>query len=193
MANFILLGGNGYLGRNFTRYGLQQSPNSRFYVVSRSGKNTLADPAITNIAAAVDSPTLLEKLPDQVDYVVDFIGAPTKDTEESKRLNDQPAQVMQIIAEEKGATAMGFVGGILGPRQFVQTKQAIIHRLQKSTVRLAYVEPTLVYGNGRKDSMTRMVPFLKFCGLFSAKMRPVNVNSVVKELWGKLVDNNAAE
>lgn len=86
---------------------------------------------------------------------------------------------------------MGFIGGILGSQDFVQTKQAIIDKLSRSTVRLAYVEPTLVYGNGRHDSMTKMVPLLKFLGLFSKKYRPVDVNDVVKELWDKLVNNDA--
>ncbi|WP_369396219.1 hypothetical protein [Paucilactobacillus hokkaidonensis] len=45
----------------------------------------------------------------------------------------------------------------------------------------------MIYGNGRKDSMTKMVPLLKFLGLFSKKFKPVDVNLVADELINKLI------
>lgn len=82
---------------------------------------------------------------------------------------------------------MGFVGGVLGPKQFTSTKKQLIKYLQESTIPLAYVEPTLVYGAGRHDPMTRNVPVLKFLGIFSKKFKPVLVGDVVNELREKLV------
>lgn len=155
MTNFVLLGGNGYLGRNFVQYAQRHDPTAHFYVVSRSGKNQLKDPAITNISTDITAKAKIPDLPDQIDYVVDFIGGPTKNPAESRAINDEPAALMQKLAEDHQAKAMGFIGGILGPKKFVQAKKQIINRLQKSPVRLAYVEPTLVYGNGRHDAMTR--------------------------------------
>lgn len=190
MTNFVLLGGNGYLGRNFVQYAQQQDPTAHFYVVSRSGKNQLSSTAITNIAADINSATVIPGLPAEVDYVVDFIGGPEQDPAAAKALNDEPAALMQKLAEQYHARAMGFIGGILGPKDFVQTKKRLIRQLQQSPIRLAYVEPTLVYGNGRHDSMTRWVPLLKVAGIFSKKMRPVNVNDVVEQLWKRLVGHD---
>lgn len=82
---------------------------------------------------------------------------------------------------------MDFIGGTLGPKKFTQTKRKLIAYLKESPIPLAYVEPTLVYGNGRKDKMTRNVPFLKFWGIFSQKFKPVEVNDVVSELYQKLM------
>lgn len=190
MTNFVLLGGNGYLGRNFVQYAQRQDPTAHFYVVSRSGKNQLVAPNISNIATDITAKAKIPDLPDQIDYVVDFIGGPAKDPAESRLINDEPAALMQRLAEEYQVKAKGFVGGILGPKEFVQAKRQIINRLQNSPVRLAYVEPTLVYGNGRHDAMTRWVPLLKVAGVFSRKLRPVNVNDVVAQLWERLVETD---
>lgn len=193
MTNYVLLGGNGYLGRNFTNYALKQDPTAKFYVVSRSGKNKLQNAAITNIQADVtDEKEAMAKLPDKFDYIIDFIGAPAKTAEQSKQINDLPAYTMKKIAEEKHVKAMGFIGGILGAKDFVQTKKSLIKELKQSSIPLAYVEPTLVIGEGRKDNMTKMVPMLNFLGIFSKKFKPVEVDEVVASLYQKLVNAHAA-
>lgn len=189
MLNVVLMGGNGYLGRNFTKQWLaNETDATHFYVLSRSGKNQLKDPAITNIQVDVtDQAAVLRAIPEQVDYIVDFVGAPSDDPEVFAKLNQQPVQVMRAVAQKRQAKAMGFIGGVLGPKQFTRTKKELIYYLQKSPVPLAYVEPTLVYGAGRKDKMTRNVPLLKFLGLFSKKFKPVLVDAVVNELRTKLL------
>lgn len=188
MQNIVLLGGNGYLGRNFTEDWLKYDQDSHFYVLSRSGKNQLTSDAITNVKADVtDEQAVLKALPDKVDYIVDFIGAPSNDPQEFMNLNQKPARVMRAVAEKKNAQAMGFIGGILGPKKFTSVKKELINYLQASPVPLAYVEPTLVYGAGRKDKMTRNVPLLKFLGIFSAKFKPVLVGEVVEDLRQQLV------
>ena len=44
------------------------------------------------------------------------------------------------------------------------------------------MSPTLVYGNNRSDSMSRLVPLLKFFALFSSKFKPVRVEDVAREM-----------
>lgn len=191
MKNIVLLGGNGYLGRNFTKNWLDHDKDSHFYVLSRSGNNQLANPAITNIKVDVtDEQAVLTVIPDEIDYIIDFVGAPSNDPQKFENLNQKPAHVMLVVAEKKKAKAMGFIGGILGPKKFTTVKKELIHDLQKSSIPLVYVEPTLVYGAGRKDKMTRNVPLLKFLGIFSAKFKPVLVENVVEELRQKLIKFN---
>ncbi|MGI6212561.1 MAG: NAD-dependent epimerase/dehydratase family protein [Anaerovoracaceae bacterium] len=188
MSTVVMLGGNGYLGRNVTEKWLAKDPEARFVVVSRSGKNALENERITNVQAdCTDVGSVRKVLPEQVDYIVDFVGRPEEDPDAFRKINDQPADVMLEIAKEKNVKAMGMIGGVLGPKTFVEGKKRIIDKLKASGIRTEYVEPTLVYGNGRKDSMTKMVPLLKFFGVFSKKMKPVDVNDVADELVGKMV------
>ncbi|MGI5990547.1 MAG: NAD-dependent epimerase/dehydratase family protein [Lachnospiraceae bacterium] len=188
MSTVVMLGGNGYLGRNVTMKWLVKDPEAKFVVVSRSGKNALTDARVTNVKAdCADVDSVRKVLPEQVDYIVDFVGRPEKDPEEFKKVNDKPADVMLQIAKEKNVKAMGMIGGVLGPKTFVTGKKRIIDKLKASGIRTEYVNPTLVYGNGRKDSMTKMVPLLKFFGIFSKNMKPVDVNDVADELVEKMV------
>jgi nucleoside-diphosphate-sugar epimerase len=188
MSTVVMLGGNGYLGRNVTEKWLARDPEAKFVVVSRSGKNSLVNERITNVQADSSNLDSVRKvLPEHVDYIVDFVGRPEKDPEEFKKVNDQPADVMLAIAKEKNVKAMGMIGGVLGPKTFVEGKKRIIEKLKASGIRTEYVNPTLVYGNGRQDSMTKMVPLLKFFGIFSKNMKPVDVNDVADELVEKMV------
>ena len=188
MYTVVMLGGNGYLGRNVTEKWMARDPEARFVVVSRSGRNALQDKRISNVKADCSSlESVRGVLPERVDYIVDFVGRPEKDPEAFRKVNDMPADVMLQIAKEKDVKAMGMIGGVLGDKSFVEGKRRIIEKLKASGIRTEYVNPTLVYGNGRKDSMTRMVPLLKFLGLFSKRMRPVDVNDVADELVGKMI------
>jgi UDP-glucose 4-epimerase len=188
MNTVVMLGGNGYLGRNVTEKWLAKDPEARFVVISRSGKNQLQNERIMNVQADCSSlDSVRSVLPEKVDYIVDFVGRPEKDPEVFRKVNDQPADVMLEVAKEKNVKAMGMIGGVLGDKSFVEGKKRIIEKLKASGIRTEYVNPTLVYGNGRKDSMTKMVPLLKFFGIFSKNMKPVDVNDVANELVDKMM------
>ncbi|BAP86300.1 UDP-glucose 4-epimerase [Paucilactobacillus hokkaidonensis JCM 18461] len=186
--NIVLIGGNGYLGRAATQKLLERSNEVTIYVLSRSGNNKLVNQQIINIPIDVgDYHAVKPILPEKIDYVIDFVGCPANDVQELNSINKLPAQTMLKIATDHQVKAMGFIGGILGPKSFTTIKSEIIQMLQKSSIPLVTVEPTLIYGNGRKDSMTKMVPLLKFLGLFSKKFKPVDVNLVADELINKLI------
>lgn len=187
--NTVLLGGNGYIGRAATEYWLNKDKDMHFYVLSRSGKNQLSDSRITNIAVDVTNKDAVMKiLPDSIDFVVDFVGGLNSDEKEAEKMNIAPAKTMLAITGKYDVKAMGYVGGILGSKSFTAMKKKVIALLQKDSTRLAVVEPTLVYGNGRNDSLAKMVPLLKFFGVFSKKMKPVLVTDVAKELVDKLTE-----
>lgn len=188
MTTVVLLGGNGYIGRNTTEKWLEKDKNAQFYVVSRSGNNTLKDARIHNIKADVANYNEVSKvLPENIDYIVDFVGRPEKDEKLFKEINNKPAEVMLKIAKEKNVKAMGFIGGVLGPKKFVETKKLIAEQLRTSGIRTEVVEPTVVYGNGRSDVLAKMIPIFKFFGLFIKNMKPVEVNDVAAELVNKMV------
>ena len=45
----------------------------------------------------------------------------------------------------------------------------------------------MVYGNVRKYDMTRLLPLLKFFGIFPKKLKPVEVNNVADKLVRKML------
>lgn len=190
MSTIVMLGGNGYIGRNVTEKWLKVDSNAKFIIVSRSGHNLLKDERIQNVVADSSNYEAVNAvLPEKVDYIIDFVGRPEKDAEHFKKVNDMPADVMLRIAKEKNVKAMGFIGGVLGDKAFVQGKKKIAEKLKASGIRTEVVNPTLVYGNGRKDSMTKMVPLLKFFGIFSKNLKPVDVNDVADEMVRKMMSH----
>lgn len=188
MKKIVLLGGNGYIGRNLTKKWLEKDKDAEFYIVSRSGENKLKNGRIYNIKADVtDYQDVISKLPSKIDYILDLIGKPESNTEELKKFNYLPAEVMLKIAKEKDVKIMGFIGGILGPKSFIQAKKEIADNLISSGIRTEIVNPSIVYGNGRNDVIMKLIPLLKFFGLFSKKMKPVHIDNVVNEMLAKLL------
>lgn len=190
MTNIVMLGGNGYIGRNTTEVWMKQDPDTVFYVVSRSGKNRLSDPRIINVQADIASPQeIRKKLPEKVDYIVNFVGCaavPKGSGKTLTELNMEPVRTLRELGESYNVKAMGTIGGKLGSKEFVKAKKETIDYLKQSSVPVEAVEPALVYGNGRDDSLAKMVPLLKFFGLFSKNMKPVLVTDVAEELVAKM-------
>lgn len=183
MTNVVLLGGNGYLGREVMRTWLRKDPTASFYVLSRSGKNSLEKENIQNFAVNLsDQEAVKEVLPESVDYVLDFVGGPAKSDEENYAKNIQPVQVMKRIARDYRVRAMGFVGGIFGPSSFTSTKAEQIKELKQLGIPLAYVEPTVIYGGERNDAIAKMVPLFRVLGIFMKKARPMRVQDVASDL-----------
>ena len=54
--------------------------------------------------------------------------------------------------------------------------------LQESGIPTTVVEPTLVYGGGRKDTLSKLVPIFKVLGSVIPSMKPVKVEDVASEL-----------
>lgn len=181
--NIVLLGGNGYIGRKVSELWLQKNPDIKIYAISRSGKNIFKHSNVINLEADVSDFNSINKvLPDKIDIIINLIGAPEKDEIKSKKINEEPAEVMIRIAKEKHVKAMGMIGGLLGPKYFLDTKSKIISKLKDTNIPLVVVEPTLVYGGDRVDMLSRLVPLFKVLGIFSVKMKPVKVEKIASEL-----------
>ena len=189
MRNIILLGGNGYIGRAVSEEWIGKDSTITLYVVSRSGENKYQHAQIKNVKADVTSyESIKSVLPNKIDCIVDFVGRPEKDESELIKANKRPAEIMLELAEEFNVEKVGFIGGLLGPKSFVTMKAEVLSMLKSSGKQVAYVEPTLVYGKDRNDSMSKIVPLLKFLGLFIKNVRPIPVEDVARELVEKLTN-----
>lgn len=183
--NVVLLGGNGYLGREFCTQWLQRdsSEDLRFFNISKSGKNPILDSRVENITLDIcDYEGLRQALPATIECVINFIGAPAQSKEELERINKIPVEIMLQIASEYKVKHLGFVGGILGPKDFVAIKRELLTLLKQSTKSLAYIEPTLLYGAGRNDTFSKFVPLLKILGIFSSNFKPMRVETAASDL-----------
>lgn len=187
MTNIVILGGNGYIGRAIIQYWLTIDKNAAFYIYSRSGKNKLQHPNVKNYAVTIqDYQKLKPLLPDQIDYVIDLVGRPETNIGKLKQINEIPAKIMLKIAGDYHLKGMGFIQGSLGPKSFVTIKKNIAAMLIESGVKTAIVNPTLVYGHDRSDSLSKLVPLFKFLGIFFKNLKPVHVDDVATEMVSKL-------
>lgn len=176
--NAVILGGTGYIGRNVTAQWLARDSDVHIYTVSRKGENQLKDPRVTDLVAdCKDAAAVKAVLPENVDVIVDLVGGLGGADD-----NVKPAQVTAQIAEELNIPKIGYVGGVLGNKEFVSSKAQAAKLLQDTGRKVTVVQPTLVYGNGRSDGLAKMVWFMYFLGLFSKKCKPVKVDAVAKEL-----------
>lgn len=184
----VIFGGNGYIGNTIIERWLEKDEKVEFFSISRSGKGKILKPNVHYLKADV---TNLEQVrsvfPECADYIIDCVGIYTKDKEQLEKYNLLPAKVMLEIAEEKSVKGLGYIGGVMGPKEFTNSKSQTIEMLCSGKHKISYVEPTLVYGNGRNDTLAKMVPLLKFMGVFFKKMKPVKVNDLADELISKLI------
>lgn len=58
---------------------------------------------------------------------------------------------MLEIADQKSVKGLGYIGGVMGPKEFTDSKSYVVQMLCSGKHKISYVEPTLVYGNGRND------------------------------------------
>lgn len=179
----ILLGGNGYIGRAVTHQLLERVPNAQVVVVSRSGKNEIVDPRVSNIAVNVDdTDALIAALPQGADCIFCLVGGLGGD-----EANVEPVRSMLIAADKLNIPVVGCIGGKLGSKEFTAAKAKACELVRESGKPSVIVEPTLVYGAGRDDKLAKMVPLLKFLGLFNKNMRPVRVEDVAAEIVSGII------
>lgn len=177
-SNVVILGGTGYIGRAVTQEWLKRDGGARIYTVSRKGTNELKDSRISNFKAdCTNTAAVLKVLPEHVDVIVDLVGGMGDPSE-----NIKPAEVTAAVAKQLAIPRIGYVGGSLGSKECVASKVEAARLLEATGKKVVVVNPTLVYGNDRNDALAKMVPLLKFLGLFSKKLRPVTVDEVAKEL-----------
>lgn len=184
----VILGGNGYIGKELVRQWLERDPTAHFLLISRNGNNPFADKRVTAASADATDPTSIElALPTHVDCMVCLVGGM-----ESAEQNIAPVKAMITVANERDIPDLGYVGGTLGGKVFTQSKAGACDLLRKSGKHVTIVEPTLVYGAGRNDGMAKMVPLLKFFGIFAKGVRPVRVEDVASQLIDGLDGNGHA-
>lgn len=181
--NIVVLGGTGYIGREVTRTLLSKVSDAHIFTVSRTGENELSNPRITNLKAdCTNAQAILKVIPSQVDIIIDLVGGMNNPEQ-----NIAPAKATAEVAGLLNIPKIGYVGGALGSKTFLESKRKAAELLKATGRTVVVVNPTLVYGNGRNDAMAKMVPLLKFLGLFSKRFKPVTVESVATELVNGLL------
>ena len=190
MKNILLMGGNGYIGKEMIKQWLEKDEEVNFFVISRNGEDNFKNDRVKILKCDVNNVNELKKmLPEKIDYIVDLFGSVENDEKEMRSKNLEPAKIMASLAKEYNVKAQGFVAGKLGPKIFVKVKSEIADYLKNTGIRTEIVNPTLVYGAGRSDKFTKFVPILKIAGMFNKNLKPVRVEDVAKELIERLTKN----
>lgn len=174
MAAIVLVGGNGYIGREVTRQWLKRDSEARLYVTSRSGRQEIKDSRVHHVQVDVNDPAAFEKaLPGKIDYIVNLTYG-----------SMDALKTIRSFAEEHGAQAIGNISctaAIPGFEDFVEMKEAELKFLRKSKVRVANYALTVAYGADRNDALLKAIQ----SGSFDA-LPPVHVEVAARLLIDRL-------
>lgn len=180
MRNIIILGGNGYVGRELTAQWLSHDPRAEFYIVSRSGKGAVDNPRVHSIKAnARDVAAVESQLPKDTEYtcIVDLVGDVT-----NMARNVQAARSALALARRHDIPEIGYVAGCVGPARFRHTKRSITEHLERSNRKVVVANPSVIYGGGRNDAYVKAVPALSALGHVFPRLMPRTVDDVAHEL-----------
>lgn len=180
MRNIIILGGNGYVGRELTAQWLAHDPGAEFWIVCRSGKNCVNNPRVHVIEAnARDVKTVESLLPQDAQFaaIVDLVG----DTQNMAR-NVQAAKCMLALAKRHSIPRLGYVAGCAGNARYRRTKRSIVKHLHAYDPNMTIINPSIIYGNGRNDSLVKLVPVFEKVSKVFPRLAPRTVEDVASEL-----------
>ncbi|UMT80734.1 NAD-dependent epimerase/dehydratase family protein [Staphylococcus roterodami] len=152
MTTIILVGGNGYIGREITRQWLIRDSEAQIYVTSRNNKQEIKDNRVHHVQVDVNDANAFEDaLPEKVDYVVNLTYG---SIDAIKSIRD--------FAEKHGAQAIGNIGvdsnvELPGFEDFIKMKNNELQLLQESKVRVTNYDLTVAYGADRNDDLSEVV------------------------------------
>ncbi|ULQ60971.1 NAD(P)H-binding protein [Brucepastera parasyntrophica] len=174
MTTIVLVGGNGYIGREVTRQWLKRDTDAQLYVTSRSVRQEIKDSRVHHIQADVNDDAAFEKaLPGKVDYIVNFtVGS----MDALKTIRD--------FAEKHGAKAIGninFNAAVPGLEDFAEMKGNELEFLREGKVRVANYDLTIAYGADRNDDLLKTIQ----SGALD-ELPPVHVEVVARLLIDRL-------
>lgn len=177
MSTIVLVGGNGYIGREITRQWLQRDADAQLYVTSRSDRHEIEDPRVHHIQVDVNDAQAFEAaLPAQADYIVNLAYG-----------SMDALRTIRDFAENHGAQAIGNIScnaadaALPGFADFAKMKDAELRFLKEGKVRVADYDLTIAYGAGRNDDLSKAIA----AGAMDA-LPPVHVEVAARLLIDRL-------
>ena len=174
MKNIVLVGGNGYIGREITRQWLKRDSEVQIYVTSRSSRQEITDSRVHHIQVDVnDAPAFEKALPEKVDYIVNLTYG-----------SMNALKTIRDFAEKHGCQAIGNIGcnaAVSGFADFVKMKENELQFLREGKVRVANYDVTVAYGVDRNDDLLKAVQ----SGAFD-ELPPVHVEVAARLLIDRL-------
>ncbi|MBS5886491.1 MAG: NAD(P)H-binding protein [Clostridium sp.] len=175
MTKIVLVGGNGYIGREITKQWLKRDSDIQIYVTSRSGRQEIKDERVHHIQVDVENYEEFEKsIPSDIDYIVSLIYG-----------NMEGLKTIRKFSEKHGIKAIGNINAVAnapGFEEFVAMKNNELDFLKESSVRVANYDLTIAYGSDRDDDLANAIR----AGYMDA-VHPVRVEIVACSLIDELL------
>lgn len=174
MENIVVIGGNGYIGKEIIKQILKKKSQYRVYNVNRSMKENNEEPSISSIALdASDYSKLEENLPQNVDYLINLTYG-----------DFNIIKNVRLFAETHHVRRIGNINSkVKNPafRDFVTMKNKELAYLLEGQVPVANYDLSIAYGNGRNDNLAKEIEQ----GAWNEE-HPVKVDLVAKLLLNDL-------
>lgn len=150
MTKVILVGGNGYIGREITRQWLKRDSDVEIYVTSRSDRQEIKDERVHHIQVDVENFEEFEKsVPHDADYIVSLIYG-----------SMEGLKTIRNFSEKHGVKAIGNINAVAkapGFEEFVAMKNNELDFLSERNVRVANYDLTIAYGADRDDDLANAI------------------------------------